>query len=734
MKQKDIKELADRVPKNFSLVALHITDLNKDKNIYLRILEEEWYLFNDWYRLENGNLRKNEKKQFVRGFFGDNISVQAIVGKNGSGKSSVMELVYRIMNNLSVCMTLGDNTPGADPIMFIDGIYAELYFESYGKLGSISVNGFSVKYCWGDMIYNFSGDRLAVIKQLDSNKKVAADISRSFCFSLVSNYALMALNPKDYLNEHAFDIDKKNDSSWLDRLYHKNDGYYACIGFEPYKGDGIIDLERQNNLCIQRLWGVLIDSFENNHPLFDNYWCESVGLSFDEEYVDRKANPIGTDWKKGGMHPMKEFPRLLKKNNTFTSVILESYNIDITSYNLKDKYVLAACSYLVIKSLQIAELYPKFSRYKIVGKVKHYARDFNTFDKKHKEGVLVESGISSNIIFSSKLALHNLVVAILNDSSHIALKIKNTLHFLQAISMQYNRNGKGWCCSKINSYSDYRSLFLQKRYSHNGQKRQLKLDDIIEYAPPPFFKRNIMLKRVEATVDESKKNKEKIVPFEGLSAGERQILQSIISIIYHMRNIVSVDNIADLPKYYNVNLFLDEVEVCFHPAYQQRFIAFLLEMIKVQGLNKKCNINIILATHSPFILSDLPKSNILYLEDGKVPDNVNTFVNPFCANVNELLNQSFFMTTGLMGAFAKEQILNLIQNLKPDKNNKLQNKRELSKEDAKEFINMIGEPILKNSLMNIYNEVFCQSKDALIEWHQQEFERLKKEQDEKDRH
>ncbi|MFA6809300.1 MAG: hypothetical protein WCR27_09955, partial [Eubacteriales bacterium] len=497
--QEDIKELADRVPKNFSLVALHITDLNKDKNLYLRILKEEWYFFNDWYRLENGNLRKNEKKQFVRGFFGDNISVQAIVGKNGSGKSSVMELVYRIMNNLSVCMTQGDNTPGADPIMFIDGIYADLYFESYGTLGTISVKGLSVKYSWGDMIYNFSRDSLAVTRQLGSNKKAAADISRSFCFSLVSNYALMALNPKDYLNEHAFDIDKKNDGSWLDRLYHKNDGYYACIGFEPYKGDGIIDLERQNNLCIQRLWGVLIDSFENNRPLFDNYWCESVELSFDEEYIDRKVNPIGSDLKKGGMHPMNEFPRLLEKNNTFTSVILESYDIDITRYNLEDKYVLAALSYLVIKTLQITELYPKFSEYKIVGNVKYYARNIDNFDKEYNEG------IPSNVIFSSYLVLQNLVVAILNDSSHITLKIKNTLHFLQAISMQYNKNGKGWRCSKINSYSDYRSLFLQEIYSHNDQKRSVQLDEIIEYAPPPFFKRNIMLKRVEAAGDESKK-------------------------------------------------------------------------------------------------------------------------------------------------------------------------------------------------------------------------------------
>ena len=40
---------------------------------------------------------------------------------------------------------------------------------------------------------------------------------------------------------------------------------------------------------------------------------------------------------------------------------------------------------------------------------------------------------------------------------------------------------------------------------------------------------------------------------------------------------------------------------------------------------------------------------------------------------------------------------------------------------------MIGEPILKNSLMNIYNEVFGESKENLIEWHQCEIERLTEE-------
>ena len=45
--------------------------------------------------------------------------------------------------------------------------------------------------------------------------------------------------------------------------------------------------------------------------------------------------------------------------------------------------------------------------------------------------------------------------------------------------------------------------------------------------------------------------------------------------LYHLRNIISVPENAGRVKYHNVCLFLDEIELCFHPEYQRLFVANL---------------------------------------------------------------------------------------------------------------------------------------------------------------
>ena len=109
-------------------------------------------------------------------------------------------------------------------------------------------------------------------------------------------------------------------------------------------------------------------------------------------------------------------------------------------------------------------------------------------------------------------------------------------------------------------------------------------------------------------------------------------------------------------------------------------------------LNTFCSFNILITTHSPFLLSDIPQSNVLYLENGSVASKVK-MQNPFAANVNDILYQSFFLNNGFMGEFAKQKIMKLISN--KDKYDKLK---------ARELIDLIGEPLLRNRLKDMWEE------------------------------
>ncbi|MEA3553669.1 MAG: hypothetical protein U9R39_04590, partial [Campylobacterota bacterium] len=103
----------------------------------------------------------------------------------------------------------------------------------------------------------------------------------------------------------------------------------------------------------------------------------------------------------------------------------------------------------------------------------------------------------------------------------------------------------------------------------------------------------------------------------------------------------------------------------------------------------------------PFILSDLPKENVIFLEDGeqKYPFKDKQ---TFGANIHTLLSHGFFMNDGLMGEFAKNKINNVIKNLK----DKEYNPSKEEKENILAIIKIIGEDFLRTKLLDMYYKKF----------------------------
>jgi len=147
-------------------------------------------------------------------------------------------------------------------------------------------------------------------------------------------------------------------------------------------------------------------------------------------------------------------------------------------------------------------------------------------------------------------------------------------------------------------------------------------------------------------------------------------------------------------------LYIDEGENTLHPNWQRKYISYIVQFLKNNF--PKNEIHIILTSHSPFLLSDIPKQNIIFLnKDEKtgncivVKDGLKEKKQTFGANIHTLLSDSFFMEDGLIGEFAKGKI---------DKAIKLLNQDKLDKKDLKyceQIISIIGEPIVKNQLQRM---------------------------------
>lgn len=192
-----------------------------------------------------------------------------------------------------------------------------------------------------------------------------------------------------------------------------------------------------------------------------------------------------------------------------------------------------------------------------------------------------------------------------------------------------------------------------------------------------------------------------------LSSGQKSIL-SIFSRLY------SVKKQADYNDFQNLLIVMDEPEVYFHPKWQKKLISKLVEFCKNQFVNK--NIQLVLTSNSPFIVSDLPKDNIIFLknEDGvcEVADEAE-FGRTFGANIHNLLATSFFMEDGTIGDFAKDKIDKIIEEL-----NKYQEEfqeeylgEKIDLNEISNTINYIGEPIIREKLLSMFSKMKKRSND-----------------------
>lgn len=142
----------------------------------------------------------------------------------------------------------------------------------------------------------------------------------------------------------------------------------------------------------------------------------------------------------------------------------------------------------------------------------------------------------------------------------------------------------------------------------------------------------------------------------------------------------------------NIVLMLDEIDAFFHPEYQMSLVNEVIEI--VSNVFEGYNVQIIMSCNTPLEISDFPASCITYLENGTVHSEHNS-LDTFGNNVLALLKNNFYIRS-TMGDFAKKKINQVISFLCSDTHD------EINKDEVKYILSIIGEPIIKKKLLEMY--------------------------------
>lgn len=683
------------------------------------------------------------------GISSPHITVSAIVGENGAGKSSIIEFEMRLINNFSAII-FGEfaKVDGWPHLHFIDGVDGELYYLLGHNVYRLCVTGRDVKlYCYywqkeeenDDIVFKKPIEIIKshVVPKLGEPMRSAYAYSTTyfeslknllprFFYTVVLNQSAYAYNTNDFASEcnceeyevkvrRGYNKNEKGeripysieDKCWLSGLFHKNDGYQIPIVLTPYRFEGNYDINLENKLAYERLISIMVMEDDNGRVINGHLRVTSFDLkrkpcNYDLDYIHQRLGfrQFGSD----DYEKMK-------------SILLETWNshvgFDIVASSSSYVYRSQAINYLVYKTLKIACTYDAYRDFRYRYILKEEPFDEESFQK------LVQMTIANN--------------------SHVTNKLYRTIAYLI------------WDIYEILGETNDKPLQIgisdiNKRWKKAFNQRRVELTNNIGTSliteasiPPPFFDTAIGLVELNTGV---------YVPFEFLSSGEKQQAYSISALVYHLKNLDSVrddNSSSERFAYPYIQLVLEEVELYYHPELQRQLIKNILDGIKQANLRNIKWISICIVTHSPFVLSDIPSNNVLALrKDGgdvsKIPC--------FASNIHEMLKQSFFLKHGTTGDLATWtttriakclRIYRWINEIEPAPafftslqdipeeyafiktyktlNAPLQFSKEgfqyvYSPEVLLSQINLIGEPVIRRVLLDDYKRTFPEKKEV----------------------
>lgn len=538
--------------------------------------------------------------------WGENItSINLLVGKNGSGKSTILDLIGSDKRNRN-----------------------ELLAESDSK------RWFAV-YSLKDDVFVIEGNSVSIIKNFNHFGSQRQDYA--YIVQFERGYFKSIHYIQEFENEvneliYLYDSDRIQES-W----YYSNKYFFGMDGQLGYKRNYLLDPN------IGDIFKIL-NSVENN--LDGAFNAKNVKVRINRRSLYRENEKINS------------YIKLLNLYNSNNKLVLV-LNPDLSEFNLLSEKVIK--NKWSPKERFIIEFLEESIFYRVKDVIEERYKEIIKSIKKIKFDMDKDN-------FNYRVDYLKLILEILYS--------KETLYF---------NNIK----KKFNGYTDVINILIDTK-DQFFLSEDLIAFDFYEYDKNPSIMK--LVKFYDKTEIEQVREVYPLkIEFTNLSSGELQFIK-------HFSKINQAINIATLnSNTENVILLLDEPDRFFHPEWSRKYINTLVNLLNNISFDKSFKFQVILTTHSPFMISDIPKNYITCIDVIKEKENdmarrlVSKANFGLMSNFYDLIKNNFFIKYPI-GDFARK----IFDDLKQDIDSLHINNDKLKSINIR--ISLIDDPLIKMKL------------------------------------
>ena len=624
--------------------------------------------------MKNNELLVKENQNTVKNYYGNNVnSVSMFLGKNGMGKSTLLDILgmnredrsnetyirrkggYEVKSSYFILYHLYDDYFAFE---FVD----ESFLEGKDKISNIDMENEIVqsalyKVPMGNIfeleggVFKYRGNIITQwLENHDCKKKIEyAYITSDKYNNRISN------RHREYSDEYTFER----------RYYIEGNNYEHLYKYFIYLKEINNDMLQEKNIVIENCIKIEDHIFDKKKKKGD--YLQERKKELDKLFNLKSRIEIQMERKILKKEPQKDL-RSVKEQflHTFYAQAIEFYFLE----------QLVGWSEVDGLAIDVGTAIPSLEDIK---------NEINDLDNKLRDEVI--HGLSKTINFQYEYALLRYIIEN-NRNANGDIDLKSVLIYtLNRVEIAANSN--------VNIF-DLNAM--------------LKIIPLLEELPECYFESK---KKIKIRCDVNKPDKKIIellkiydycynirnhengsnciyqllnIELPKMSEGQRVFLDIVSKSVSAIYTVQEGDSLV---------LLIDEPDRALHPELARQFLNTLLENIN------KCkdrNIQIIISSHSPFIVTDILPENVyaIDMENGhrKIVNNKDTYA----TNIYYLLMDSF-MLENTFGEYSYRQLKKIMKLLNEPNKIGLEQMKWIGK-----IIDRIGEKTVKKKLMDLYKE------------------------------